>query len=83
MFSLIFKTLVEMEAIEQYNVLSFRPKIKIRLKEWQVSNKKEGITRIRRNTLTIHQERRYLSALNISKNDCKRIIEIDLYNLCN
>ena len=52
-----------MEAIEQYNVLSFRPKIKIRLKEWQVSNKKEGITRIRRNTLTIHQERRYLSAL--------------------
>ena len=72
-----------MEAIEQYNVLSFRPKIKIRLKEWQVSNKKEGITRIRRNTLTIHQERRYLSALNISKNDCKRIIEIDLYNVCN
>jgi len=76
MFSLIFKTLVEMEAIEQYNVLSFRPKIKIRLKEWQVSNKKEGITRIRRNTLTIHQERRYLSALNSSKNDCKRISSV-------
>ena len=65
-----------MEAIEQYNVLSFRPKIKIRLKEWQVSNKKEGITRIRRNTLTIHQERRYLSALNISKKDCKRISSV-------
>jgi len=36
--------------------------------------KKEGITRIRCDTLTIHQERRYLSAFHISKNDCKSTI---------
>jgi len=34
-------------------------------------SKKEGITRIRCDALTIHQERRYLSAINISKNDRK------------
>jgi hypothetical protein len=41
-----------------------------------VFQKKEGITRIRRDTLTIHQERRYLSAMHISKNERKSTILI-------
>ena len=40
--------------------------------------KKEGITPIRCDTLTIHQERRYLSALHISKNQGKTTIFIQL-----
>lgn len=48
-------------------------KIRIRKKEEQVA-KKEGITRIRCDALTIHQERRYLSAMNISKNGCNSTI---------
>jgi len=44
----------------------------------KLTQKKEGITPIRNDTLTIHQERRYLSAPNISKNACNSTTRIQL-----
>ena len=52
-----------------------RPKLRIRFFR-KGGFKKEGITPIRCDTLTIHQERRYLSAIHISKNEGKTTILI-------